>query len=232
MTCSLSDKTHYQSIVGNLIYLPNSTRPDIQHSTGLLCKYMQTSREAHLSAAKRFLRYLKQTINAGITIVKRPTASILEVYADADFANDENTSKSVSGVLVLHHGNPVKWTSRVQQTVAASTTEAEILAVKEGTQDTVYFQNLIIELSPSAQIRPTTIFNDNVSAIKTLEGGGRPSANRHYTIRINFIRDYIKNGCVTVTHKRTGDMLADGLTKTLEKEKHLHLFWLCGLAWD
>jgi hypothetical protein len=47
----IEDLQVYQQIVGSLIYLANSSRPDIQFATGQLCKFMQEARQAHLQAA-------------------------------------------------------------------------------------------------------------------------------------------------------------------------------------
>ena len=60
------DPTQYQSIIGSLLYLAVATRPDIAYVVGVLSKFCSKPSEAHLTAAKRVLRYLKGTQNFGL----------------------------------------------------------------------------------------------------------------------------------------------------------------------
>ncbi len=53
------DSVMYQSIVGSLLY----TRPDISQAVRVVSKFSSKPPEAHLTAVKRILRYLK-----GITL--------------------------------------------------------------------------------------------------------------------------------------------------------------------
>ena len=50
----------YQSIVGSLLYAAIATRPDI------VAKFSAKPNEAHLRAAKRILKFLKETLNLTI----------------------------------------------------------------------------------------------------------------------------------------------------------------------
>jgi hypothetical protein len=51
----------YQSLVGSLMYLAVSTRPDIAHAVSMLSQFNTNFGEQHWRAAKRVLRYLKNT---------------------------------------------------------------------------------------------------------------------------------------------------------------------------
>ena len=46
-------------------------------------------------------------------------------YTDADWGNDRDERKSVTGYVFSFAGGPVSWSSRSQRTVALSSTEAE-----------------------------------------------------------------------------------------------------------
>lgn len=225
----LKDKTPFQSIVGSVVYLANSTRPDIQFAVSQLCKYMACPRQAHLQAAKNLLRYLKQTKETSLSFSNKVKDDPFEIYCDADFANDEENSKSVSGVVVFNHKNAISWSTHIQQTVASSTCEAEILAMKEGVQDAIYYVNLIREITLSPDFGPIRINNDNQSAIRTIEGSGKFGNNRHYITRVNFIRDYVRQSFVKLDFVKTEAMLADGLTKPLGRTRFNDLFIKCGM---
>ena len=55
------DSTIYQSIIGGLMYAATATRPDIAYVVGMLSKFNASPSEAHLTAAKRVICYLKGT---------------------------------------------------------------------------------------------------------------------------------------------------------------------------
>jgi len=59
------DKTYYKQVVDSLMYL-TTTRPDMMFVVSLISRYMENPTKLHLQAAKRVLRYLKETTGSGI----------------------------------------------------------------------------------------------------------------------------------------------------------------------
>jgi hypothetical protein len=62
----LIDATLYRKIIGSLTYLTN-TRPDICFSVNTLSQFLVEPRHFHLVAAKHVMRYLKGTIDYGLS---------------------------------------------------------------------------------------------------------------------------------------------------------------------
>ena len=128
------DTTLYQSIVGELLYAANITRPDISFITGRLCQYMAKPYEHQLQAAKRVMRYLSQTahycIRFGDSAIA-PKDSGLIAFSDSDYGECKETRRSTSGCLVVYNGDIIHWSSRKQKIVTTSTTEAEYVALGE-----------------------------------------------------------------------------------------------------
>ncbi|MCP4114884.1 MAG: hypothetical protein GY737_05660, partial [Desulfobacteraceae bacterium] len=60
------DKTDYQALVGSLLYAAVATRPDIAQAVSMVCRFTSSPTAAHLTAAKRILRYLKATKEYGL----------------------------------------------------------------------------------------------------------------------------------------------------------------------
>ena len=56
----------YREIIGGLIYLANTTRPDIAFAASTLSRFCSNPGKSHWMAAKRVLRYLKATLGYGI----------------------------------------------------------------------------------------------------------------------------------------------------------------------
>ena len=69
------------------MYMLNSTRPDLSYSVGVLSRYLNSPNKQHVNAAKRILRYLKHTVNLGLTFDGSQELT-LERFTDADWAGD------------------------------------------------------------------------------------------------------------------------------------------------
>ena len=55
----------------------------------------------------------------------------IQAYSDADYANDETSRKSITGMVTLINGTPVQWLVKQQPVVARSTCEAEYISASE-----------------------------------------------------------------------------------------------------
>ena len=79
-----ADKKLYQEIVGSLIYVMTSTRPDLSFVTKL-SQYMSNPTNSHLSMAKHVIRHLKGTRENKLTFRKSKEGLKLFGYCDADW---------------------------------------------------------------------------------------------------------------------------------------------------
>ena len=52
-------------MIGSLLYL-TASRPDLQLSVGVCARFQANSKQSHLNAVKRILRYLVGTTNLGL----------------------------------------------------------------------------------------------------------------------------------------------------------------------
>lgn len=130
----VADPTDYRSLAGTLQYL-TFTRPDIQYAVQQVCLHMHDPRESHLTALKRILRYVRGTMELGLHI-RTSSSHDLVAYSDADWARCPDTRKSTSGYAVFLGDNLVSWSSKRQQTVSRSSTEAEYRAVANAIAET------------------------------------------------------------------------------------------------
>ena len=116
-----ADPKLYQQIVGSLQYAAGGTRPDIAYAVSTIAKFCHQPTELHMTAAKRVLRYLKQTRDLILTYVKNTPKAIMG-YSDADWAGDVKDRRSTSGnVFLPGGGGAITWSSRKQSSVAIST---------------------------------------------------------------------------------------------------------------
>ena len=122
-----ADPKLYQQIVGSLQYAAGGTRPDIAYAVSTVAKYCHQPSELHMTAAKRILRYLKQTKDHNLTYVRNSPEAIVG-YSDADWAGDVQDRRSTSGNVFLLGGGAITWSNHKQSSVALSTVEAEYMA--------------------------------------------------------------------------------------------------------
>ncbi len=56
----------YASLIGELMWIASNVRPDILFATQVLSSYLLKPRDIHVTAAKRILRYLRETKDLGL----------------------------------------------------------------------------------------------------------------------------------------------------------------------
>jgi hypothetical protein len=129
-------KQPYRRLVGVLMYLAISTRPDIMHAVSSLSCFNSGHGETHWKAAIHVVKYLKGTREYELELGGDSTAR-LTGYSDSDYANCPDTRRSVSGYCFDLGSGLVSWMSKKQATTATSSTEAEYMAAAQATKEAV-----------------------------------------------------------------------------------------------
>jgi len=226
------DETEYRSMIGSLMYLMLCTRPDIAFAVGVLSRYNNSPRASHWSAAKHLLRYVKKTAHLGLTLGPFSTNDLHPIlYSDADWAGDLDTRRSTGGyVCVLttssSTGNPIQsaisWSSKRQQTVALSSTEAEYMALTQAAKEAIWVSRFLAELQgipENSQSPKTRIYIDNQGSIALAHNPEFHARTKHIAIQEHYVREKVTTGEIELVYLHTGDMIADCLTKNLSREK-------------
>jgi hypothetical protein len=211
------DKTLYRSIVGSLRYLVH-TRPDIAFAVGYVSRFMEAPTTEHWSAVKHLLRYIAGTRSYGCVYRRGEEAMELIGYSDADHAGDCDDRKSTSGVFFFLGQSPVSWQSQKQRVVALSTCEAEYIAGATAACQGVWLSRLLSDLVNAKVVAPL-IYIDNKSALALAKNPVLHDRSKHIDVRFHFIRDCISSGVIETDFIKTGDQLADLLTKPLPRER-------------
>jgi len=204
------DKHQYQRLVGRLIYLSH-TRPDIAYAVSIVSRYMHDPRSSHLDAVHRILRYLKSCPGKGILFSNHGHMKV-EGYTDADWAGCLDDRKSTSGFCVLVGGNLVGWRSKKQSVVARSTAEAEFRAMASGICELMWLRILLSELHLYCG-SPLQLYCDNQAAINMVNNPVHHDRTKHVEIDRHFIKEKLDEGILQISFVKSGDQLADVLTK-------------------
>ena len=230
----------YQSAVGAVMYCMLGTRPDIAYSITTLSQFNQNPGLIHWQGVKRVLRYLKGTVNYGITYSGNPNQSSslvilkevkasLSGYCDADWGGNPDR-RSISGYVFLLAGGAVSWAARKQPTISLSSVESEYIASCQAGKEALWWRQLLGQFYyRPGELEPTVIYADSQGSIalsKNEESGDR---TKHIDIKWHWIREKVKDKLINFNYVPTSEMAADILTKALPKERHNHLLPLLGI---
>lgn len=208
----------YRELIGGLMYLSVSTRPDISFTCSKLGQFLNCYDKEHFLAGKRVLRYLAGTAQNKL-LFKKGEAN-LELFADADWGSCTVDRKSFSGFIVKFGNSTVNWESKKQKVVALSSTEAEYYSVAEAGKEVIYLKQLLKDLNVGLVRDCVTIYNDNQSSHKVIEGTKEHRRVKHFDVRYHFIKDLVCDKVCKIEYRNTNDMVADILTKSLTHVKH------------
>ena len=208
--------TPYQNLIGSLMYLAICTRPDLSYALSYLSQFNKHPTKRNWQDAKRILRYLKGTIEYGVTFKKDKLK--MYGYIDSDWGGNELDRKSFTGYIFKFGNAPVSWEAKKQKTVALSSCEAEYMGLAEGCKEALFMYNLFEEIF--SQKLEIELLNDSQSAHKIVKNPVQHKRTKHIDIKYHFIRDIIRSGKFELTYIPTEDMIADVMTKALGNQKH------------
>ena len=152
---------------------------------------------------------------------------------------NEKNRRSVSGRCHFHLGNLISWRSKLQPLTAASTHEAELIAMASCSDESIWLRSLLLECgfvipsisgfyampksketptdhkSYAVLIPPSPVYGDNLGSIFTSNNPETSGKNKHLDVRFFKHRDYVKSGKIRVKFIGTKDNVSDFFTKAL-----------------
>jgi hypothetical protein len=226
----------YRQVIGKMLYLEKSTRPDIAYAVHQCARFAADPRIEHAKAVRWIGRYLKGTRDKGLIL--KPQEHSFDCFVDSDFSGnwdpsdttDPATAKSRSGFVIKYAGCPIVWASKMQTEVALSTTEAEYIALSTALRECIPLMSLLKEMkeqgfaveATSPQVR-CKVFEDNSGAIELATVHKTRPRTKHLNVKYHHFRHHVDNGDVTIASISSEDQQADLLTKPLSEslfEKH------------
>mmetsp|Transcript_12383 Transcript_12383/g.17655 ORF Transcript_12383/g.17655 Transcript_12383/m.17655 type:complete len:214 (+) Transcript_12383:3276-3917(+) len=207
-----------QRIVGSLLWISQSTRPDISTITNILSSYQTKPTLNNINAAKRATTYLLNTKEKGISFssIKAPSLKTYQYFptnqsqifsmTDSNWGPQDQSkpnhtvkqelelfkTRLISGYLIMQSGGPIAWASKRQKITAHSMAEAEIYATDEAVKLIIHIQNIRNDLKFNQDNHPIPIFNDNQACV-TWSKKTATKGLRHIQIRENSIQENIQS---------------------------------------
>ena len=116
--------------------------------------------------------------------------------------------------------SPIAYKSWKIKEVCTSTMHAELIPVVKAIQAIIYQINLLKELRLPVRI-PVNIYTDSQALIDTIDSKVILKGSRHFLFRINYIKQMIGTGIITLKKIPGEQNVADLLTKPEDKTTHL-----------
>jgi hypothetical protein len=113
----------------------------------------------------------------------------------------------------------ISWKSKLQTTVALSSTEAEYLALSTAVQEALFLRNLHADIASAGVAKTITLHEDNQSTIKQAMNLTGSQRTKHIDIRHHFLKQHVADGTVCLKYIPTAQQPADALTKSVDKVK-------------
>ena len=203
-------------LVGSLNYIAQTTRPDIAYAVGALGRHTSSPTSEHWRAALHVLSYLYTTRHMGITYHRSPnsgSAFTVSGLCDADYGGDPGSRRSTTGYVFRGAGGAITWSSKLQPTVAASTTEAEYMAAAAAAKEGLWLRKALYDLGePHSSM---VIGCDNQAALAHIKNPIVSLRAKHVEIHHHFLRERVEMGQLHYHYVRTADNASDVLTKPL-----------------
>jgi hypothetical protein len=234
----------YRQVLGELMYAYIVCRLDIGFAVTFLARFSGAPALAHYQALKTTCKYLWSTKSWGIHYwrpshcndlpkVDSPDVPYdgssprfhcsdlcqLVAYSDAAYAVDIKTRKLVTGLSMNYAGGCIAYKSKMQATVATSSTEAEFIAAVSAAKIIKYLRYVLQELD-LGETEPTTLYIDNQATMHMINDDKPTPRSRHIDIQHFAIQEWREAGVLKVVHIPGVINPSDAATKALASQLH------------
>ncbi|MED6196234.1 hypothetical protein PIB30_117723 [Stylosanthes scabra] len=190
----LAATLEYRRLIGRLLYLTNS-RLEICFAVAKLCQFLDCATDKHFEAGLRILKYLKGA-------------------PDSDWSSCLDSRRSISGYCFFLGSSIISWKSKKQNTVAASSCEAEYRALASATREAQWLTYMLKELHIN-QERAVMVYCDSQSALHIAANPVFHEMTKHIEVDCHIARDKWQEGVTKLMPIASVHQTTDILTKAL-----------------
>jgi hypothetical protein len=182
----------------------------------------------HERLARYVLAYLNATKDKALRYAGGTSRDELHGFADSSWGDQEDRH-STSGFVFILANTAISWSLRKQKTIAQSTTEAEHMSVCEASNQAAWYKTFLEELGYKVS-SPIPLHCDNKGAVDLALNPVTGRRSKHIAIKHHAIREYVEAEVIDLVQTPTGEMLADGLTKSLPPSRTSFDLMVSGLG--
>ena len=182
----------FRTALGKLGWVAQS-RPDLCWLRSMLARGQSQPLAVHETAMRASIRYIRSVADRKLKFRSYEYSGPprITTYVDASWAAEKSTNrKSTSGAAIFVSDCCVKAFSRLQQSVACSSAEAELYALFEGAKETIGIQHAVAHVygCQAEELPIPGLLTDSMAARNVTEMSGLLRRLRHIDIRICFCK--------------------------------------------
>jgi hypothetical protein len=232
----------YRKAIGELIWPMTTCRPDLSQSVVKCAQASACPAEVHYCAVKSIFRYLAATISDGIyfwwteanmdlpddplptvsstphdiELMNRPVdiPAVTHGYMDSSWGDCLLTRRSFGGTLMRLAGGPIAYKSKLQPTVAGSSTEAEFMQASDSGRMSLYVRSILWDMGVP-QDAATILYEDNDGATAMANAGKPTPRSRHIDIKFYALQEWVERDLLVLQRIDTSINMSDHFTKPL-----------------
>ena len=139
----MPSKKLYQSLLGGLLHINLGSRPDICFAINSLSRETNQATTAHLACLRKVLQYLYHNNDWGLFYHhSKKTKLDITVEVDASYASGPQR-RSTFGYIIYINKTPVMFRTKLQNVIALSSCEAELIGISEACKSIGFLENIL-----------------------------------------------------------------------------------------
>jgi hypothetical protein len=214
------DQSGYRKFVGKSLFAVKKLLPDCSNAVRDLSVHLENPGKDAWKAVGRMFGHLKHRYRP--LKLRMPQDMRTRTHVDSDWATDKNDRKSITAYLTtIGKTCLVQWQSKKQKTVALSSTEAELYAESNASQDMVFENNMLEEVLGREPELPSVLYGDNMGAIFLAANLAISQRTKHVDIRTRFITDLVEAQLVKMAKVDSEENPADAISKNSKEALHV-----------
>ena len=203
-------EVHYVALKNVFRYLRN-TKED-----GLIFWRKQKFIHANIKQHNLPTMYSDQVVQNEMFQHKTSDNTNMLGFVDSDWAGDTAHRRSMTGIAIMFGGAVVAYKSRIQKTIALSSTEAEFMAACDAGKTILYLRTILEEMGVE-QNEATVLYEDNQGALMMANAQQPTRRTRHLETATFAIQDWVARDLVEVNYIESSKNSSDGMTKPLAR---------------
>ena len=196
--------------------------PEIAYAVKNLSRQLAGPSELDMQDLKQCVRYTLGHSDEWLFLTmqdkrrKPAEVAMIEVFADADWAGDTNSTKSTSSVFTRIDGFTIGVNAQLQDTHAQSSGESEFYALGAGCADGLYVKAILDNLGMQVKIN---LRCDAKAARALAQRQGLSKRTRHVKVKFLHVQDLVNAREIELSRVAAETDLADIGTKHLPSHK-------------
>jgi hypothetical protein len=214
--------TWVQGVVGNGRWCERLTRMELRYVIHELSKVQVNPGPRVVKGCEHLLGYLRSTKTHGLVFDAwglKPGEFPLSGSSDSSWAEELDARRSLGCCLMMVGNNVIMHQCKLTSIVCHSSFESELLALVTMLKMLMWMGSLISEVGVDSWEHPLLIKEDNQASIEWSKMDKPSARSKHIDIKNHAIKEAVREGLVKLQYCNTDDMVADVMTKALDKTK-------------